>query len=398
MRFFNYFYDDEMDRFFYQKPQNFNKYTSRDQLAYGLGATLYMPATRPNIHQEILTKKHDGLTSLVIDLEDAVGDNEISYAEELLIDELVKLKCEHQKGLINLADLPLMFIRIRNIEQFKRIIEQLGDAVQILTGVVLPKFSAEHGEDLLREVEQIHNEQHPFYAMPILETAKIIQKETRIEELMNIKYLVDKYKENVLNIRIGATDFCGLYGIRRSADTTVYEIAVLKDCISDIINVFQRFDSPYVVSGPVWEYFSSKNRVLKPQLRQTPFRERYGEEGLKWRAQLIHDNTDGLIREVLMDAANGLTGKTIIHPSHIKVVQALNVVSYEEYVDASNIIQAATGHIGVMKSKFANKMNEIKPHFYWAEKTILKSRLYGVLHEEFTNIDLIKKEVYISNS
>jgi hypothetical protein len=135
--------------------------------------------------------------------------------------------------------------------------------------------------------------------------------------------------------------------------------------------------------------------MLKPQLRQTPFRERYGDEGLKWRAKLIGEHMDGLIQEILMDIANGLTGKTIIHPSHIKVVQALNVVSYEEFIDASNIIKAATGEIGVMKSNFANKMNEIKPHYYWAKKTILKSQLYGVLHEEFTTIDLIKKEVYV---
>jgi hypothetical protein len=244
------------------------------------------------------------------------------------------------------------------------------------------------------EVRRLHTSGHPFYAMPILETAKIMQKETRMEELMSIKGLLDRFKDNILNVRIGATDFCGLYGIRRSADTTVYDIAVLRDCISDIINVFQRFDSPYVVSGPVWEYFSAKKRMLKPQLRQTPFRERYGDEGLKWRAKLIDEHMDGLIQEILMDIANGLTGKTIIHPSHIKVVQALNVVSYEEFIDANNIIEAATGEVGVMKSNFANKMNEIKPHYYWAKKTILKSQLYGVLHEEFTTIDLIKKEVY----
>jgi citrate lyase beta subunit len=245
------------------------------------------------------------------------------------------------------------------------------------------------------EVRRLHTNEHPFYAMPILETAKVIQKETRMEELMSIKTLLDCYKDIILNVRIGATDFCGLYGIRRSADTTVYDIAVLRDCISDIINVFQRFNSPYVVSGPVWEYFSAKKRMLKPQLRQTPFRERYGDEGLRWRAKLIDEHMDGLIQEILMDIANGLTGKTIIHPSHIKVVQALNVVSYEEFIDASNIIKAATGEIGVMKSNFDNKMNEIKPHYFWAKKTILKSQLYGVLHEEFTTIDLIKKEVYV---
>jgi len=395
MEFFTYFYQDEIKRFFFQKPQTFTKYSNRELLSYGLGATLYMPATRPNIHQEILSKKHEGLTSLVIDLEDAVGDNELTNAEAMLINELLKLNAELKKGFLSYMDLPLMFIRIRNLEQFKRIKEQLADAINLLTGVVLPKFSTETGEELLMEVRRIHTKQHPFYALPILETAKVIHKETRMEELMSIKALLDRYKEHILNVRIGATDFCGLYGIRRSADTTVYDIAVLRDCISDIINVFQRFDSPYVVSGPVWEYFSAKKRMLKPQLRQTPFRERYGDEGLKWRAKLIDEHMDGLIQEILMDIANGITGKTIIHPSHIKVVQALNVVSYEEFIDASNVLNAATGEIGVMKSNFANKMNEIKPHYYWAKKTILKSKLYGVLHEEFTTIDLIKKEVYV---
>ena len=395
MNFFTYFYEEELNRFFYKRPQTFNKYTNRELLSYGLGATLYMPATRPNIHQEILSKKHEGLTSLVIDLEDAVGDNEVDRAEMLLMTELLKLYGELNKGFLSFVDLPLMFIRVRNIEQFRRVNEQLGEATKLLTGVVLPKFTAERSEELLTEVLKIHSNEHPFYAMPILETAIVIQKETRMEELMNIKHLLDRYKENILNVRIGATDFCGLYGIRRSADTTVYDIAVLRDCISDIINVFQRFDCPYVISGPVWEYFSAKKRMLKPQLRQTPFRERYGDEGLKWRAKLIDENTDGFIREVLMDIANGLTGKTIIHPSHIKIVQALNVVSYEEYMDAKNIIEAATGDIGVFKSDFSNKMNEIKPHYYWAKKMILKSQLYGVLHEEFTNIDLIKKEVYV---
>lgn len=398
MEFFTYFYEDEIERFFFRRPETFTKYSNRELLSYGLGATLYMPATRPNIHQEILSKKHEGLTSLVIDLEDAVGDNEVQKAELLLVEELVRLNEGLKKGFLSIVDLPLMFIRIRNLEQFKRVTEQLGTATNLLTGVVLPKFSAENGEELLTMVRQIHSGSHPFYAMPIIETAKVIQKETRMEELMNIKHLLDRYKDYILNVRIGATDFSGLYGIRRSVDTTVYDIAVLRDCISDIINVFQRFESPYVVSGPVWEYFSAQKRMLKPQLRQTPFRERYGEEGLKWRAKLIDENMDGLIREVLMDINNGITGKTIIHPSHIKVVQALNAVSYEDYNDASNIIKAGNGNIGVMKSDFANKMNEVKPHYYWAKKTLLKSQLYGVLHEEYTNIDLIKKEVYVQHS
>jgi citrate lyase beta subunit len=395
MRFFSYINNDEMDRLFYQKPQFFDKYTNWELLSHALGATLYMPASRKNIHKEILMRKHKGLTSLVMDLEDAVGDTEVDKAENNLVNELLKLYQEKCKDLESSNDFPLIFIRIRHLEQFKRLKEQLGVALSLLTGVVLPKFSPDTGFELLSEVSKISTKEHPFYAMPILESGKVIKKETRIDELVKIKELLDKYKGNILNIRIGATDFSGLYGIRRSSDTTVYEIAVLRDCISDIINVFLRADSPYVISGPVWEYFSSKDRILKPQLRQTPFWNSNGNEGLKWRGELIERNMDGLIREILMDIANGLTGKTIIHPSHIRVVQALNVVSFEEYMDALHIIEAATGENGVIKSLFSNKMNEIKPHYYWAKKIISKSQTYGVLHEEYTSIDLIKKEVFV---
>jgi hypothetical protein len=155
--------------------------------------------------------------------------------------------------------------------------------------------------------------------------------------------------------------------------------------------MFRRADSPYVISGPVWEYFSSKGRRLK----QPPFGERYGVDRLKWRSDSLGQSMDGLIREVHLDIENGLTGKTIIHPSHIKAVQALNVVSYEEYIDARNIIQSSIDEAGVIKSEFANKMNEMKPHYQWAQNIVLKSELYGVLNEEFTTIDLIKREVYV---
>jgi len=98
-----------------------------------------------------------------------------------------------------------------------------------------------------------------------------------------------------------------------------------------------------------------------------------------------------------MDITNGLTGKTIIHPTHIRPVQALNTVTYEEYLDAQSIISQANGEIGVMKSAFQNKMNEIKPHYYWAQKVLLKSEIYGVLNEEYTYIDLLTNEVYASS-
>ncbi len=398
MRLFSDLPGERINKMFYKKPGYFNKRSDRELLSYALGATLYMPATRPNIHQDLLSKKHAGLSSMVICLEDAIGDDEVEMAEDLLCSELENLSSDLVKGLCEEEDLPLIFVRIRSYEQLMRLKSRIPNGMHLLTGFVLPKFSPAEGCRILTEIKELNSHGYCLYAMPILETKEIIQKETRLEELIGIKKVLDQYFELVLNVRIGATDFSGLYGIRRNSDTTVYDIAVIRDCISDIINIFLRADQPYVISGPVWEYFSSKERLLKPQIRQTPFMERLGQDGLKMRTDLIDRHMDGLIREIAMDISNGLTGKTIIHPTHIRPVQALNTVTLEEYLDAQSIAGQAGGKIGVMKSDYQNKMNEIKPHLFWAKKILLKSEVYGVLQDEITYIDLLKNETFNSDT
>ncbi|WP_026581328.1 HpcH/HpaI aldolase/citrate lyase family protein [Bacillus sp. J33] len=397
MRLFSDLPDEKVNQVFYKKPGIFNKRSGKELLAYALGATLYMPATRPNIHQDLLSKKHAGLTSMVICLEDAIGDDEVERAEDLLSLELENLSVDLAKGHCQEDDLPLIFVRIRSYEQLVRLKSRIPNGMHLLTGFVLPKFSPLEGGRILKEIRNIQSSGYCLYAMPILETKQIIQKETRLDELISIKHVLDQHEDLILNVRIGATDFSGLYGIRRNSDTTVYDISVIRDCISDIINIFLRADHPYVISGPVWEYFSSKDRLLKPQIRQTPFRERFGQDGIKMRTDLIDKHMDGLIREIAMDISNGLTGKTIIHPTHIRPVQALNTVTLEEYLDAKSIVDQANGKIGVMKSTYQNKMNEIKPHLYWAKKIMLKSEIYGVLHEEYTYIDLLKNDIFASD-
>lgn len=399
MRLFSDLHDEELGKIFYKQPVDFNKRSDKDQLAYALGATLYMPATRPNIHQDLLSKKHSGLTSMVICLEDAIGDREVERAEKLVVEELLRLQEDMKKGFIQEDDLPLLFIRIRSYEQLLRLINQAEQALSLLTGIVIPKFNPVNGTKIINEIQMLHQrENFKLYVMPILETREIIYKETRLDELLKIKAVLDEFSDYVLNVRIGATDFCGLFGIRRNTDTTIYDIAIMRDCITDILNIFSRSDSPYLVSGPVWEHFSSKERRLKPQLRQTPFRQRYGQKGLELRTDLIDQQMDGLIREVLMDISNGIIGKTIIHPTHIKAVQALNTVSCEEYLDAKMILEQADGQKGVLKSSYSNKMNEIKPHYYWAEKTIKKSLIYGVLHEDYTYIDILESTIHAKHS
>ena len=94
----------------------------------------------------------------------------------------------------------------------------------------------------------------------------------------------------------------------------------------------------------------------------------------------------------MLDKANGIIGKTIIHPTHIIPVEALYVVSHEEYTDACNIISNNNSEKGVFKSSYSNKMNEIKPHLSWAENIIKRSKVYGVFHENKSFTDLLAEE------
>ena len=49
-------------------------------------------ATRQTIAEDVLNRKHEGLASIVIDLEDAVGDLQIELAEETLIQQLDQIE------------------------------------------------------------------------------------------------------------------------------------------------------------------------------------------------------------------------------------------------------------------------------------------------------------------
>lgn len=381
----------EAEMIFYKKPQPFTKWETADILSYALGATLYMPASMPTIVSLIRSQKYKELTSLVIDLEDAVGDAELVDCEAKLIEDISELYALYQQKQLLLQELPLLFVRVRHVEQFQRLTTVLGKKQEILTGYVFPKFTAEQGARYFELLEQtILENDLILYGMPILESREVLYKESRMKALLDIKAVLHQYKARVLNVRIGATDFCGIYGIRRRMDSTIYDISVIRDCIADIVNILGREEDGFIISGPVWEYFNNQ-RVLKPALRVTPFSEK---GALDTRKALLDDCLDGLMKEVLMDKQNGIVGKTIIHPSHIRVVHALYAISYEEYLDALSIIENNDGQKGVMKSHYANKMNEIKPHMRWAQRILKQAHIYGVYHEsvDFASL-LLQSEI-----
>jgi citrate lyase beta subunit len=380
MRHFDFLAPDERDRLFVQAPEAFTVDGDPERLGVGLGATLYCPATRPNLARDIAKRAAQGVVSLVVCLEDSVPDAELAAAERNAVAQLRELSTAG-------GSLPMIFVRVRSVEQIPMLVASLGPHVGVLTGFVVPKFAEETGGSYFDEVvaasERIGRR---LLMMPVLESSDISYVESRISSLLAARRLIDKYREYVPAVRIGATDLSGAYGLRRAREFTVWDLRVVADVLCAVINVFGRVDgNGYVVAGPVWEYYSGTERMFKPQLRESPF---VAHEERALRTRLIAADLDGLIREVVLDRANGLTGKTVIHPTHVAAVHALSVVAHEEYADACDVLATnATG--GAAASSFGNKMNESKPHTAWARRTMLRAQAFGVAREGVSFVDLL---------
>ena len=125
--------------------------------------------------------------------------------------------------------------------------------------------------------------------------------------------------------------------------------------------------------------------MFATRLRHSPFEP--DAEGLRERL-LAHD-LDGLLREVALDRANGLLGKTCIHPSHVATVHAVSVVTHEEYSDAADILCEEHTGGGVLRSAYTNKMNEVKPHRAWALRTMRRAEVFGVARPDVTFVELL---------
>ena len=271
-RHFNFLGPARRRELFHLEPVPFGPGSPRESLSHALGATLYTPATHRELAAKLLAATRLGLTSTVLCLEDAIGDHEVESAEWNLVAQLAAVAEAD-------VPLPLLFIRVRSPEQLRSIGVRLGDALAIVSGFVLPKFEAADGPDWLGAVDDIAPfSPHPLYVMPVLESPRVLYVETRHQELRDVAAFFDDHADRLLAIRLGATDLSGILGLRRSPDETIWDIAPIRDALSDIVNVMLRPGRRQVVTAPVWEYFTQEERLFKPQLRQSVFEER-GPEG-----------------------------------------------------------------------------------------------------------------------
>lgn len=341
---------------------------------------MYMPGTK-DFAGKILSGWLPELTSMVLCFEDACPADQVEAAEENSLQLLATLADAVEEGSLKEDDVPLIFCRVRSLSQFRRFAERLTPhQAKMLCGFNFPKFNSRNGEAYFEYLEELNGQlDEVIYGMPILEDPMVAYKESRLGELMSVRAILDDHRHAVLQVRVGATDFSSCFGARRGVDYSIYDILPVREILSDILNVFTR-QNDYVVSGPVWEYFRAPKELMFEDLPHADI-----EDRLLKRHRIINEEIDGLLREVILDKANGFVGRTVIHPTHVRFVNALQAVTREEHDDAMQILQAEGG---VVKSDTANKMNEIAPHTNWAEKVASRAQAYGVVENEGSYIDL----------
>lgn len=368
---------------FVKAPVEFNKYTDRDTLQYSLGATLYMPGTK-DIKDKVMHRQLD-VTSLVMCCEDAIKEEDLPKAEQNILDHMDFFADKIASGELTHDDIPLIFVRVRNPEHFKHFADRItAKQASVLTGFNFPKFNSKNALETLRTLVEVNNRLGVvLYGMPILEGPEVAFHELRGQELLLLRNILEPYKNLILNIRIGGTDMSSLFGVRRGINSTVYDIMPVRDALSDVLNFFNRYND-YCVSAAVWEYFRAYkdddiNDVIKRNFHNALIK---GQE-------IVNPAIDGLMKEVLIDRANGFVGKTIIHPTHARFVNAMFTVVEEEYNDAVQVLNTSGG---VVKSAHGDKMNEIGPHRRWAEKIVKRAAVYGVIKNEDSVLSLVLGE------
>lgn len=371
MKHFKGVHEEDIRHFFHVPPIEFSRNLERKKLGIALGATLYIPGSMPGITSKLTNDSLKNLTNAIICLEDSIADSELLEAENNVIQELRLIDQGFEKGVTAEHELPLLFLRIRNVEQLQKLAEQLGSTIGLFSGIVFPKCTTSNAESFLACLQTINlHYSTDLYALPILETKEIIYAETREQELHHLYKLFKQFEDIILTIRVGATDFTSLFSLRRPGNRTVYEIKLISDCLTSVLNKFTRQEDNFVISGPVYDYFTPLN--------------------YKNFTHTLTDFEDVLWNEVQLDVVNGFSGKTCIHPSQIEIVNAAYIVPKEIYDDARLIVGSKEETNGVLRSSARNKMNEVKPHFNWALKILIQAEIYGVLKENVTSLDFLQ--------
>ena len=367
----------ELNKIFYKKPEAFYNTTKKNQLRYALGATLYLPATK-YIAPYLLEKRYSHLTSFVMCFENLIEERNINIAEKTLLNTLRTLKMAENENRINKDELPLFFIHVRDPLQFERLYEILikeKDIISYISGFFLPKFNSNNADAYLSIVKKIRLISEYIYALPIIESKEIISLDSRLSELITLEKLVFDYRDMILGIRIGGSYINSVLGVNSLEAMSIYDVGITASIISDLINSFINLSYEDIAI-----YSSSWDKKITSFQTVSKSSNAFDQNKVIYNHAFTHDpSLDGFIREILLDKLNGCVGKTVVYPNQISIVNALYSVERKDYELALSINSSNEPSLNYGE-QINNKI--------WSNKILSLSKIYGVLNENYSAVDL----------
>ena len=285
-----------------------------------LGAPLYMPGNRRDIMEIANGEKYAMLRSMIFCTEDAVSRTDVD-------------SCVRHIGLClqGFRDAPhrYRFIRARNPEILARLLD-LPD-IEKVDGFVLPKFNETVFHAYFDQLQGTS-----FKVMPTLETKDVFDAHAMTE--LRQALLQETIAKRILMLRIGGNDLMNLLSLRRPRSCTLYETPI-GNVLAQLVTIFKPYG--FSLSAPVFEYL---------------------------------DDAAILQREIKLDLAYGLTGKTAIHPTQVPTIEAAYAVDIEDY----EMAHALSDQSAPAVFRMHNAMCEVATHQQWGADILNRQRCYGI--------------------
>ena len=288
-----------------------------------LGASLYVPAISPDL-LEIANGKKFQLRSVIFCTEDSIHPEQVDFA----IDNL-KQTLPHFQNVQRLR-----FIRVRNPDVMHQLLKAKG--IEKIDGFVIPKATRSNLPDYIK----LLGERHSFFLMPTLETADVFDA-CEMKKLRQF-LLTDAIRPHLLSLRIGGNDLMNILGMRRPLETTIYD-SPLREVISQLVGTFKPYG--FNLTAPVFEGLAH-TRVLQ--------------------------------KEVELDLAYGLFGKTAIHPQQVPIIESAYAVREDDLKMALGILIDDAPAVFRMN----DTMCELATHRNWATIILQRSKIYGILGKD----------------
>jgi citrate lyase beta subunit len=287
-----------------------------------LGASLYVPATRPDLVEMGNGPRHRCLRSVIYCTEDSVHRDHVDLALRNLRAALLRLVPGESR--------PLRFIRPRGPQVLEALLAMQG--IDNVDGFVLPKATCSNLPAYLKLLAG----RESFWIMPTLETAEVFDP----GQMRALRRLLcrDGIRQRTLSLRIGGNDLLRILGVRRTARRTIYDTAV-GPWISMLAGTFRPYG--FNLTGPVFE-------------------------GLEHPAVLCE--------EVERDLEQGLFGKTAVHPDQVVLIEAMYAVSPEDLAMAERLLAADAPAVFRMYGRMCEKAT----HASWARQILERAEHYGM--------------------